>query len=332
MAEAQDEYVAPAGMDDLTVDTVQDWIATHLNPNEGQLTHMLEHVYPELNQVLTTCRLTPQQKYAVLRQGVQKIGNITMLGSSVEDIRSIFKGFDTLTETRGRVNFGAIHYTCIFLLVLFTKDKRCRDQEIDADDFTQDIMEYYISKAEAKEAATEKSELDLPSPPTLGDSNFHKWEQSIYANLLSKVGTRGVPLAYVVRKDTAPDTYVDDAKHLIYKASQQGASWDEDNKTVGNYITSLLMGKPAETWIKHHIKAQDGRAMMTALRIHFLGQSQKEKLLRMCERKRTELSSNLKVSILLKSLLQIWKRHFRLCLITRSQSRNRRKYACCVKR
>ena len=101
-------------------------------------------------------------------------------------------------DTCGGVNFGAIHYTHVFALVSFAKDKRCRDQDINADDFTQEIMEDYISKAEAKKAATEKSELDLPSLPTLGDSNFHKWEQSVYANLLSKVRTRGVPLAYVV--------------------------------------------------------------------------------------------------------------------------------------
>jgi len=64
-------YVAPAGMGDLTTETAQDWIGNHMNPTQVQLTHLLSHVFAELNQVLTICKLSDHQKYAILCQGVQ---------------------------------------------------------------------------------------------------------------------------------------------------------------------------------------------------------------------------------------------------------------------
>ena len=287
MAEAAEvpPYVAPAGMAGMTPATAQDWIETHLSPTQPQLAHLFEHVFTDLNQALTTCRLSNRQKYAVLRQGVQEIGDLTMLGTSVDNVRSIFKGFNTLTDARGGVNFGAIHYTRVFALVSFAKDKKRRGQDIVAADFTAQVVEEYILKAEAK-LKDDKGELDLPAPPDLTDGNFHKWEQAVYTNLLSKTGTSGIPLAYVIRKETAPEDFANDMERLIYEASRTGAGWDEDNKTVGIYITSLLTGKSAETWIKRHVKSQDGKSMMTALRVHYLGQSQKEKIIEDARKKK----------------------------------------------
>ena len=46
-------YVAPAGMAALTDLTAEDWILTHLQPNEAQMEHLFQHVYGDLNQVLT---------------------------------------------------------------------------------------------------------------------------------------------------------------------------------------------------------------------------------------------------------------------------------------
>ena len=63
-------YIAPAGMAALTDRTAQDWISTHLQPNDAQMEYLFQHVYDDLDQVLTVCQLSNRQKYAVLRQGV----------------------------------------------------------------------------------------------------------------------------------------------------------------------------------------------------------------------------------------------------------------------
>ena len=48
-------YVAHAGMATLMDLTAQDWILTHLQPNDAQMEHFFQHVYGDLNQVLTVC-------------------------------------------------------------------------------------------------------------------------------------------------------------------------------------------------------------------------------------------------------------------------------------
>jgi len=70
-------------------------------------------VFVDLNEVLTVCKLSDRQKYAVLRQGIQEIKDVTMLGSLIDDIRDIFSGFNRIAKNRGGVNFGALHYTRI---------------------------------------------------------------------------------------------------------------------------------------------------------------------------------------------------------------------------
>ena len=52
-------YIPPVGMGTLNTMMAQDWISAHLQPTEPQMQHLFEHVYPELDQVLDVCRLTP---------------------------------------------------------------------------------------------------------------------------------------------------------------------------------------------------------------------------------------------------------------------------------
>ena len=99
-------YAAPARMAALTDVTTQDWITSHIQPNDNQMDHLFHYVYPDLNQVLYVCRLTSSQKYAVLRQGVTSIADVHMLGATMETICDNFKHFNSLTEACGSTNFG----------------------------------------------------------------------------------------------------------------------------------------------------------------------------------------------------------------------------------
>ena len=56
-------YIPPDGMGALDATTAQDWISSHLQPMEVQMDHLFGHVYVDLNQVLTTCRLSHHQNY-----------------------------------------------------------------------------------------------------------------------------------------------------------------------------------------------------------------------------------------------------------------------------
>ena len=138
-------YAAPAGMAALTDVTAQDWISSHLQPNDNQTDHLFLHMYPNLNQVLNVCRLTSQQKYTVLRQGVTSIADVCMLGATVETICDNFKHFNSLTEARGGTLFGAIHYICIHALTEYVCDRQCQHgQLLDPAGFTNAVMNEYI--------------------------------------------------------------------------------------------------------------------------------------------------------------------------------------------
>ena len=194
-------YVAPASMAALTDLTAQDWISTHLQPNDAQMEHLFQHVYGDLNQVLTICRLSNRQKYAVLRQGVTCIEEVRMLGSSVQTIRDTFNHFNSLTDAGGGTNFGAIHYTRIHALTEYVRDGQRRHGQVpDVAGFTNAVMEGYIGKSEVTDTSADS--LEVAEPLKLGENNFHQWEDAILAQLRAKKGNNDVPLAYVVRKPT----------------------------------------------------------------------------------------------------------------------------------
>eukprot|EP00957_Ditylum_brightwellii_P052398 3973990-Ditylum_brightwellii.AAC.1 len=65
---------------------------------------------------MTVCCLTSKQKYAILRQGVTNVGEMELLGPGLNDIQSTLKVFNSLSDARGGVNFGATHYQKILAL------------------------------------------------------------------------------------------------------------------------------------------------------------------------------------------------------------------------
>ena len=91
--------------------------------------------------------------------------------------------------------------------------------------------------------------LEVAEPPKLGEKNFHQWEDAILAQLHAKKGNNNVPLAYVVWKRTPTAVYADNTERLIYEAIQTGPVWEEDKKTVRNFIIGLLAQTPAKTWM-----------------------------------------------------------------------------------
>ena len=133
------------------------------------------------------------------------IEDVRMLGTSVESIREIFKHFNRLSDARGGTNFGAIHYTRIHALMEYVCDQQCHHNQVpDAAGFTDAVMRSYISKSEITDG--NGNTLDVVEPPKLGENSFHQWEDAIIAQLHAKKDTNNVPLAYVVRKPTPPET------------------------------------------------------------------------------------------------------------------------------
>eukprot|EP00957_Ditylum_brightwellii_P131371 10019315-Ditylum_brightwellii.AAC.1 len=97
---------------------------------------------------MSVCRLTSKQKYSVIHQGVTTISDMDMLGPGLEDIRSTFKVFNSMSDARGGVNFGAIHYQRILVLVVYAKDKKRWGQVVDAAGLNEAAMLKYIEESQ----------------------------------------------------------------------------------------------------------------------------------------------------------------------------------------
>ena len=251
-AAAAGTFLPLAGMGVLDQDTTQPWISNHLQPTEPQMNHLFQHVYPTLNQVFDICHLTPCQKYAVLRW-VTNISDLRMLGNSVETIWDTIKHFNNLSDAHGGTKFGAIRYTWIHALMSMYKLRRL-NQAPDAAGFMDATMNAYIMNSVVGEVHGDA--LDMVDLPKLGKNNFHQWEEAVLAQLQAKKGNLDIPLVYVVQKPTPPSTYVDETECLVYEAKCTGPGWEQDKKTIGNYIIRLLAQSNAKTWINAHLTAQ----------------------------------------------------------------------------
>ena len=106
----------------------------------------------------------------------------------------------------------------------------------------------------------------------------------------TKQGVRGVPLSYCVRRPLPPGKTIHDItdarEKLVYEATQTGTAFKRDNQACGQYISGILAGQDAATWIEVHQTTHSGNEMMNDLRTHFLGASLDEKIVENARKKR----------------------------------------------
>ena len=68
---------------------------------------------------------------------------------------------------------------------------------------------------------------------------------------MSRKNSRGVPLSYVIRKDTSsPEDSENRDVQIIYQASIVGKMFTRDSRKVIDILKELTLGTDAETWIK----------------------------------------------------------------------------------
>ena len=89
--------------------------------------------------------------------------------------------------------------------------------------------------------------------------------------ILTKKISRGMPLSYVIRKDTQiPDDNKNRYVQIIHKVSIYENIFTRDSRKVLDIIKELTLGNDAETWIKG---LKCGRKAMQDLQAHYDGTS-----------------------------------------------------------
>jgi hypothetical protein len=97
--------------------------------------------------------------------------------------------------------------------------------------------------------------------------------------LVRKLGSSGVPLAYVTREDVAVPL-VDPGyglptpnEEMISRAPHVGIYYQQDNKDIWQMIRHVTHGGPGWSWVQAHQRACDGRQAYLAIKAHYLGES-----------------------------------------------------------
>lgn len=145
----------------------------------------------------------------------------------------------------------------------------------------QDLSQIYL----LKDLDKGEDNLTLPVPFVRVDTARVMLED-LDDYLGRKRGETGVPLSYVVRKDVALPTDMEDPgmgqpsylEEMIRRASHAGSEWQTDNLAVWNILRHITHGGPAWNWVSQYQRQGNGRDAYLALKTHYLGASAQERI------------------------------------------------------
>jgi hypothetical protein len=111
---------------------------------------------------------------------------------------------------------------------------------------------------------------------------FHEfdleWWSREFENYLVNLKSRmiNVPLYYVTREETDKEGEISDVMERINPVQLDGQNYAKDNQKVYQLIKSLLLETEGWNLIRRHVKRQDGRSAMQALRDHYDSRAAKQ--------------------------------------------------------
>lgn len=254
---------------------------------EACTTHLVEHPVPGANDVLQilnvcgdvdavfiTCGLNDRQKIALIRQGVNTIGRLRLLGRTRKTIQEMVKPLSTLAVNRGGTEFGLNIVTHLTALVQFFVDRRRLSLPLDPASFTNVVRDDYVSKVlDEDDQSSDSDDDEVEGPGKFKVDDFPTWKEGLSIKLRSMRSEAGVPLYYVIRS-TMPanhDFRGDTDEERIHQVRQTGHEWNKDNKRVAQYILSLVQPTDGYEWIRNLPKS-NGRAIYSALTAHYEGE------------------------------------------------------------
>ena len=244
------------------------WLVNHPNPSDAQALVVFQ-TCPEAEAVFATCGCTMRQKLALIRQGINSIAKLRLLGKTREKVFEVLKPTTTLPVNRGGCEFGIDVTTALTAATLFFEDRRRRNQLRVAADLTDDVLDEWIDHViDDKDGDDSEDEL-VKGPGKLTVDDFLTWKESLELKLRSMKGTSAIPLFYVIRGDP-PATFVSEEERLIYEARQAGNDWRKDNKRVAQYLLSLVTPTDGHEWVRN-VDKTDGKAIFKALTDHYEG-------------------------------------------------------------
>ncbi len=179
---------------------------------------------------------------------------------------------------RGGRTYGDLKIKQLQGIAWWVTDRCLRSLPLDVNDFKAKEEEYRAN-AQFAYLESKNDDVTLDKPGKFEYKNWIAWEETVYLYFDSITNLRGVPMAYVIRKDLPAGTDIatlERKDQIIYNAPLNGFVFDIDTKTVLSILKESTIDTEAETWIKN-IKC--GRLAMKALQQHYDGDDEKRKRL-----------------------------------------------------
>ena len=231
----------------------------------------------ELNAVFAMCGIADGATRAniIAQEGFTQLGDLGVLEMD-SNITEMAKRMASRTQAEGRVLLGTVVIKRLQTLVWWVRDRQKRGLALVAAEFDAATMN---QASEMKALRRELADKD-PSVTDLGkfDPDDFDAHEDAFLNLLAQsYGVLREPLRYIVRPDTAPETFTTNEEERMYQFPLTGNSFELDNQAVFRKLKAFLIDSPGWAWIEPHDASENGRAAYMAWTAHYNGEGELSK-------------------------------------------------------
>ena len=213
----------------------------------------------------------------------ESIGNLDdVLSLNQKDVIAINTDWSGRTVANGRFNIGSRRLKLLQAFVHWVQDFYRVSGVVSIVGLNQNTFKSCLRRALAradirkslKDSSSSASNAASPGPLD-SERKWKHWEEKFINYTRAHLGSNGIPLAYVIRENEAPninEKFPDFITETIECAPLSGEFYLADRLVVFNMLISFTTGQPSNDWIKTTTRHSDGRRSMQALRAHFAGE------------------------------------------------------------
>jgi hypothetical protein len=251
-----------------------------------------------INTILTWCGITNagQRTRIVAELLSAPEGLMHLNDESTEAMQATFRDYSRRDAADGKIIFNRVQQKRLISLKDWVKDKATVKDEVTFDNDTT-RGEFII----AIEEASERKECQTNQKKT-GDtlitatfqvqletaSQWDRWVVELKSNLKMIIGAKGIALSYVIRENDAPNLEEQETweERASLAVPLSGNAYAQDRLTVHNIILrNIADGSDAFTYVKPHLKKDNGRTDILSLRERYENPAMQEQYVN--EAKRT---------------------------------------------
>ena len=245
-----------------------------------------------VHHVLEVCGFaTMANRNCLIAEGFQKVSDFSKM--QAVNFQSMSSRIQKMATNRGGFRLGEIRVRNLEALAYWARDrKRHNVQEIDARDFTTDVMDESVENLDLEKTRLLNNAGAIKQPMTakFEQAKWVTWELKFITHLSGIYGVTGVPLNYVIRKDLpAGHRFVNQTESLVHDAPLTGAAYSADTQDVYRILKAATVDTDAWEWIKRYDNRQNGRLAFQTLREHYDGPGEVDRRIALARQQITEL-------------------------------------------